>query len=155
MTSAARRAGRAPSRLAAPELPHTTTVSDDAALAALGTPIFDGRDIDCAVSVRSDHLRRRPRSADGALLDALRPLRRGGHLVPVGEVVADSPERLRAIARAGHEIGNHSWSHPQLTTLDEDEAVDSQITRTAREVERVIGTGRRWCARPTARSRPG
>jgi peptidoglycan/xylan/chitin deacetylase (PgdA/CDA1 family) len=58
---------------------------------------------------------------------------------PVGEVVAGSPERLRAIARAGHEIGNHSWSHPQLTRLDDDE-IDSQITRTAREVQHVTGT---------------
>ena len=119
-------------------LPHTTTLPADASLAALGTP-FAGRDVDCArlkcVAITFDD---GPGAQTAALLEMLREADAVATWFPVGEVVADSPERLRAIARAGHEIGNHSWSHPQLTRLNDDE-VDSQITRTAREVERAIG----------------
>ena len=121
-------------------LPHTTTVPNDVALASLGTPIFSGRDIDCArlkcVAITFDD---GPGPQTTELLEMLRRHDAVATWFPVGEVVADSPERLRAIARAGHEIGNHSWSHPQLTTLDDDE-VDSQISRTAREVEKVTGS---------------
>ncbi len=121
-------------------LPHTTTVSEDAALASLGTPIVDGLDVDCAtvkcVAITFDD---GPGAQTGTLLDMLDRYAAVATWFPVGEVVADSPERLRAIARAGHEIGNHSWSHPQLTTLDDD-AVDTQITSAAREIERTVGT---------------
>ena len=144
---AARDLGRAASRdtavpavAQAPTLPHTTSVAGDAAFASLGTPILNGRDIDCAavkcVAITFDD---GPGAQTGTLLNMLDRYDAVATWFPVGEVVADSPERLRAIARAGHEIGNHSWSHPQLTTLDDD-GVDTQITRTAREIERVVGT---------------
>jgi peptidoglycan/xylan/chitin deacetylase (PgdA/CDA1 family) len=65
---------------------------------------------------------------------------------PLGAVIADSPDRLTAIAAAGMEIGNHSWSHPQLTALS-DRNVDSQISRTIREVQTVTGK-RPYLVRP-------
>jgi peptidoglycan/xylan/chitin deacetylase (PgdA/CDA1 family) len=57
----------------------------------------------------------------------------------VGEMAAERPEALRQIAAAGDEIGDHSWSHPQLTKLS-DEAVRSQLTRTADLIEDATGT---------------
>ncbi|GAA0624984.1 hypothetical protein GCM10009547_30240 [Sporichthya brevicatena] len=57
---------------------------------------------------------------------------------PLGEMIADNPDALRAIAAAGHEIGNHSWSHPQLTALRERD-VNRQITRTADLIAEVTG----------------
>ncbi|WP_344606342.1 polysaccharide deacetylase family protein [Sporichthya brevicatena] len=71
----------------------------------------------------------------------LRMLRRANAVAtwfPVGEVAAAHPERLRAIARAGHEIGNHSWSHPVLPRQG-DLTVAGEITRTADVVERATG----------------
>ncbi|MPY58729.1 polysaccharide deacetylase family protein, partial [Streptomyces spongiae] len=35
----------------------------------------------------------------------------------VGQNVAAHPELVRAQVQAGHEVGNHSWSHPDLTRL--------------------------------------
>jgi peptidoglycan/xylan/chitin deacetylase (PgdA/CDA1 family) len=35
----------------------------------------------------------------------------------VGQRVATWPTIVKAIADGGHEIGNHSWSHPNLTSL--------------------------------------
>ena len=34
-----------------------------------------------------------------------------------GAEVSRNPEQLRRIAAAGHEIGNHSWSHPRMIFL--------------------------------------
>lgn len=33
----------------------------------------------------------------------------------IGEKAAKHPDLVREIARRGHEIGNHTWSHPQAT----------------------------------------
>ena len=47
-----------------------------------------------------------------------------------GEHVAADPETVRAAHEAGHALGNHSWSHPDLTTLPAAEVTD-QLDRTA------------------------
>src|SRR5437870_942642 len=47
----------------------------------------------------------------------------------VGENAAQYPEILQRAAREGHEIGNHSWSHPNLAKMSDDD-VRSQIKRT-------------------------
>src|SRR5690242_10891414 len=36
--------------------------------------------------------------------------------------IAEYPEILRRIADEGHEIGNHTWTHPVLTQIDADDA---------------------------------
>ncbi|HLU74189.1 MAG TPA: polysaccharide deacetylase family protein [Nonomuraea sp.] len=53
------------------------------------------------------------------LLDALRARGARATFFVVGEMVAapGGAARLRRIAREGHELGNHSWTHTQLTTL--------------------------------------
>lgn len=102
-------------------------------------PGFDGRPIDCrklrCVALTFDD---GPGADTGRLLGMLRAANAIATWFPLGAVTLDSPERLRAIAGAGMEIGNHSWSHPQLTILS-DRGIDSQIRRTAREVETVTG----------------
>jgi peptidoglycan-N-acetylglucosamine deacetylase len=35
-----------------------------------------------------------------------------------GAYIVNNPELVRRIAAAGHEVGNHTWSHPHLTTWD-------------------------------------
>lgn len=47
----------------------------------------------------------------------------------VGSRVATWPTVVAAIHDGGHEIGNHSWSHPNLTSLDSP-AVLQEISRT-------------------------
>ena len=56
----------------------------------------------------------------------------------VGEAAAAHPEILREVAAAGHEIGNHSWSHPNLTKLSRKE-VRTEIERTQRVVRDATG----------------
>jgi peptidoglycan-N-acetylglucosamine deacetylase len=60
----------------------------------------------------------------------------------VGENAAQYPEILQRAVREGHEIGNHSWSHPNFAKMSED-AVRSQVKRTEDAIVSAIG------ARPT------
>jgi len=48
------------------------------------------------------------------------------------------PEKVKEIAEAGHEIGNHTFSHPHLNTLGEEEIVQ-ELTRVAAMIEELTG----------------
>ncbi|WP_406208237.1 polysaccharide deacetylase family protein [Kitasatospora sp. NBC_01560] len=56
----------------------------------------------------------------------------------VGHHVAALPDEVRRIAAAGHELGNHSWSHPFLPDLTAGQ-LREQLDRTAEAVARVTG----------------
>jgi len=51
----------------------------------------------------------------------------------VGSRVHSAPGLLHLVARSGFTIGNHTWSHPELTRLS-DHAVRREIRSTAREL---------------------
>ncbi|WP_200308424.1 polysaccharide deacetylase family protein [Streptomyces adelaidensis] len=57
----------------------------------------------------------------------------------VGQNAAAHRAVVRAQADAGHEIGNHSWSHPRLTELSTEE-IRSQLARTSEEIRSATGT---------------
>jgi peptidoglycan/xylan/chitin deacetylase (PgdA/CDA1 family) len=52
----------------------------------------------------------------------------------VGESVAKHPEMIHTILDNGHSLGNHSWDHPNLQRLAEDEIL-SQLVRTEKAVQ--------------------
>lgn len=56
----------------------------------------------------------------------------------VGKNVETYPDAARAIVLAGHSIGNHSYSHPDLV-WDTDAAVRRQILKTDAIIRRVTG----------------
>lgn len=56
----------------------------------------------------------------------------------VGNRVAQAPDIVARIAQDGHEIGNHSWSHPRLGVMEDHDILD-QIDRTAHAVAAVTG----------------
>jgi peptidoglycan/xylan/chitin deacetylase (PgdA/CDA1 family) len=97
------------------------------------------RDIDCTrvkcVALTFDD---GPGSQTPALLEMLARAHARATFFVLGEMVQKRPGALRQIVRAGHEVGDHSWSHPQLPKLS-DAAVHSQVTRTAAEIRRASG----------------
>ncbi len=56
----------------------------------------------------------------------------------VGERVKEYPERLKQMYREGHAIGNHTWDHPHLPELT-DEQMNESIQSTTAEIEKIIG----------------
>lgn len=57
----------------------------------------------------------------------------------LGENAVRHPEILKRAVAEGHEIGNHSWSHPNLAKLSND-ALRSQLQRTDDVIAQAIGS---------------
>ncbi len=64
----------------------------------------------------------------------------------IGEEVARYPQYSKMVAAAGFPVEDHTWSHPDLTTLPAS-GVDSQIDMTQAEIRNVTGTTPQ-CVRP-------
>ncbi len=56
----------------------------------------------------------------------------------IGENVAEHPEIVARAAREGHEIANHSWSHPNFSKMG-DESVRRQLQQTDDAIKNATG----------------
>jgi peptidoglycan-N-acetylglucosamine deacetylase len=74
------------------------------------------------------------------LLDLLAARHLKATLFVVGQNAAEYPEILKRAVREGHEIANHSWSHPNLGKMS-DEAVRRELQKTDDAI--VAATGKR------------
>jgi peptidoglycan-N-acetylglucosamine deacetylase len=72
------------------------------------------------------------------LLDLLAAHRIKATFFVIGQNVVDHPEIVERAAREGHEIGNHSWSHPFLAKLSDD-AVRRELRRTDDAIKNAAG----------------
>lgn len=73
-----------------------------------------------------------------ALLNLLRARRLRATFYLIGNRVVRWPDIVRRIADEGHEIGNHSWSHPDLSRRS-DASVLAEIDRTTNAIFEVTG----------------
>jgi peptidoglycan-N-acetylglucosamine deacetylase len=73
------------------------------------------------------------------LLDLLAARRIKATFFVIGENVAEHPNIIARAAREGHEIANHSWSHPNLAKMS-DEGVRRQLWRTDEAIKNATGT---------------
>ena len=64
-----------------------------------------------------------------------------GTFFVIGDAIDGGEGRatVRRLVDAGHEVGNHTFSHPDLQTLD-DEAIWGEMLRTNTQLEEVLGT---------------
>jgi peptidoglycan/xylan/chitin deacetylase (PgdA/CDA1 family) len=72
------------------------------------------------------------------LLDLLAAHQMKATFFVIGQNAADHPEILRRAIREGHEIANHSWSHPNLAKMS-DEAVRRELQKTDDAIFAAIG----------------
>jgi peptidoglycan-N-acetylglucosamine deacetylase len=72
------------------------------------------------------------------LLDLLAARHLKATFFVVGQNAADHPDVLKRAVREGHEIGNHSWSHPNLGKMS-DEAVRRELQKTEDAIVAAIG----------------
>ena len=75
--------------------------------------------------------------------------RHDGHATffALGCLAEERPDTLRAVVAAGSEVGNHTFSHPSLPTLDSD-AIHGELERAGAVIEDAIGTGLRYWRPP-------
>jgi peptidoglycan/xylan/chitin deacetylase (PgdA/CDA1 family) len=71
----------------------------------------------------------------------------------VGRYAQAAPDLVRRIQDAGHLIGNHSWSHPNLAVTGADR-VRQELARTSETLEQITGSPVRWFRPPFGRRRP-
>ncbi len=63
------------------------------------------------------------------LLDMLKQRKIHATFFMVGQCVTEFPDIVKRMVAEGHEVANHSWSHPQLSSMS-DSAVRDQLQRT-------------------------
>jgi peptidoglycan/xylan/chitin deacetylase (PgdA/CDA1 family) len=71
----------------------------------------------------------------------------------VGKYAQAEPELVRRVAAAGHLIGNHSWSHPNLA-LTAPRRVREELSRTKETLEQITGKPVRHFRPPFGARRP-
>jgi peptidoglycan-N-acetylglucosamine deacetylase len=74
-----------------------------------------------------------------AVLDVLAVKDARATFFVTGENVQESPDIVRRVQEEGHRLGNHSWDHPDLSTLGPDE-VESQLRRTSDAIQQATGS---------------
>ncbi len=71
----------------------------------------------------------------------------------LGSRAEAKPALVRQIAAAGHLIGNHSWSHPNLA-LSSTSRIEEELSRTSRTIEQITGAPVRFFRPPFGARRP-
>lgn len=61
-----------------------------------------------------------------------------GTFFVLGQMVDQNPDILQQLVRAGHEIGNHTYSHRQLPTLTQQQ-LEEEVNRTENAIYRAVG----------------
>jgi peptidoglycan-N-acetylglucosamine deacetylase len=57
----------------------------------------------------------------------------------IGSIAEAQADVVRRIAAEGHEVGNHTWSHPHLARDCDDAHVRDELRRTNELLERIVG----------------
>ncbi|WP_306433465.1 polysaccharide deacetylase family protein [Paenibacillus faecis] len=75
----------------------------------------------------------------GKVLDILRDKKVKGTFFVVGNRVKQYPDVMKRIVKEGHALGNHSWSHTELTKLGK-EKVRQEIVKTDKAIRETTGS---------------
>ncbi|MFJ6659925.1 polysaccharide deacetylase family protein [Streptomyces sp. NPDC091377] len=111
-----------------------TAVPASAATPAAAPGAIDCRRVKCVALTFDDG----PVSDTQRLLRILKDRDVKATYYVVGKNVQANPSIVRTAAGAGHQIGNHSWDHPDLTRLSAAK-IKSQLSRTDTVVKQATG----------------
>ncbi len=81
------------------------------------------------------------------LLDMLKQRGIKATFFVIGQCAAEYPQIMARIAAEGHEVGNHSWSHPQLSKMGEN-SVTEQLEKTHEVIAQTTGAAPRLMRPP-------
>ncbi|WP_412095337.1 polysaccharide deacetylase family protein [Bacillus haynesii] len=65
-----------------------------------------------------------------------------------GRWVKQHPDLAKAIQNGGHEIGNHSYNHPDMSKLTR-ERISEQLRMTNEQIDKTLGVKPKWFAPPS------
>jgi peptidoglycan/xylan/chitin deacetylase (PgdA/CDA1 family) len=80
-----------------------------------------------------------PGQQAGHLLDTLKKYKAKATFLLEGQYVKARPQFVKRMVEEGHQIGDHSYDHPDFTKMDED-SIRSEIKRTQDLVYKITGT---------------
>ncbi len=63
------------------------------------------------------------------ILDVLQAHQAPGAFFVVGSYITSAPELVRRMAAEGHIVGNHTWSHPDMSAISEEGDFSQQLQR--------------------------
>ncbi len=81
------------------------------------------------------------------ILDILAKYHARATFFVIGQCAAANQALLRRIVSEGHELGNHTWTHPCLPSVS-DSRIRSELARTNRVIEDAVGRKARWFRPP-------
>ncbi|MDF2722370.1 MAG: pdaA [Paenibacillus sp.] len=81
------------------------------------------------------------------ILDTLKEKRVPAAFFVTGQFIREQPELLKRIAAEGHIIGNHTWSHPDMTQIS-DEKIAQELTRVKEQTLQLTGQKQMIYVRP-------
>lgn len=81
------------------------------------------------------------------ILDVLKTKKVPAAFFVTGHYVKDQPELVKRMAAEGHIVGNHSWSHPDMTTLG-DGAIKEELEKVKQAAASLTGNNQMRYLRP-------
>ncbi|SEN28708.1 delta-lactam-biosynthetic de-N-acetylase [Lihuaxuella thermophila] len=81
------------------------------------------------------------------VLDVLKAKKVPAAFFVTGHYVKDQPELIKRMAKEGHVIGNHSWSHPDMTRISTSR-IQKELDQVKEEVAHLTGQKEMRFARP-------
>ncbi|CAM4214878.1 delta-lactam-biosynthetic de-N-acetylase [Paenibacillus phoenicis] len=81
------------------------------------------------------------------ILDTLKAKKVPAIFFVTGHYIKDQPELLKRMVAEGHLIGNHSWSHPDMTTIS-DAQIREELEKVKQATAQVTGQAKMDFLRP-------
>jgi len=74
----------------------------------------------------------------GKILDVLKEKKVPAIFFVTGHYLKDQPELVKRMVKEGHLVGNHSWNHPDLTSVS-NERLAEELEKVNKEFQRLTG----------------
>ena len=74
-----------------------------------------------------------------AILDALKKHNAPATFFLVGNYLETAPELVKRMVDEGHIVGNHTWSHPDMSKISTEEAFREELVRVEEKFKEVTG----------------
>lgn len=81
------------------------------------------------------------------ILDILKEKKAPAIFFVTGQFVKENPELLKRIVKEGHLVGNHTWRHPNLSTVN-DARFEEELTKVEEAVREIAGVKKLKYMRP-------